>query len=91
LLPAISIGEEFILRRFNLMPHANYRDPLFAAWQLHAPLIGIAIAASWMIFWMAGGWKLRGGWREWLGLALGAAWLANLFWVTVLEHLGQHA
>jgi hypothetical protein len=90
-LPAISIVEEFVLRRFNMMTYASSHDPLAVAWQRHAPAVGIAIAAAWMILLLGGRWKLRGGWREWLGLALGAAWLANFFWMTVLDQLWQMA
>jgi hypothetical protein len=90
-LPAIAIVEEFVLRRFNLMLYASSHDPLAVAWQQHAPAVGIAIAAAWMILFLGGRWKYRGGWREWLGGALGGAWLANLLWVTVLAHLGSNA
>jgi len=89
LLPSASIAEEYVLRRFNFMSHGDYHDTLFGAWQGFAPSVGIAIAAAWTILFLLGRWKLTRAWREWLGLFLGAIWIVNLLWVTLLQSLGN--
>jgi hypothetical protein len=67
------------------MTHGDYHDTLFGAWQEHAPMVGMAIAAAWMTLLLAGRFRLAFGWREWLGLALGAVWLANLLWASAFQ------
>jgi len=86
---SVSIAEQFVLRRYNLIWYADYHDTLFHSWQQSAQQVGIAIAVSWVLLIGAGRWRGRRGWRDRLGLGLGVAWLVNLFWVTVLEPLAQ--
>ena len=86
---SVSIVEQFVLRRCGLMWYAEYRDTLLHSWQVNGQQVGIAIASAWLFLLVAGRWRARPGWREWLGLALGSAWLVNLFWATVLEPLAQ--
>ncbi len=82
---------DFFLRSnwFHLGGRGDYHDATIATWQSIAQVVGLAIAAAWLTLFVSGRWRLRGGWREWLGRALGIAWLVMLAWLLVLQPLAQ--
>ncbi len=71
------------------MSYGEYHDTMFGSWGRDGAKIGMAIAAAWLILFVGGRWRMRWNWREWLGLALGTAWIINFLWVTVLEPVAQ--
>lgn len=88
-ISAADLIPEFIVRRFDLLRFGKIHDPLSKVWSGNAFNLGMAILAAWALLGLAGRWKPRRGWREWLGLGLGAIWLMHLCWTIVLEHVAQ--
>jgi hypothetical protein len=89
LLASIVILEEYLLRRFDLMTRGDYHDTIFGSFRRDGAKVGMAIAAAWLVIYFGGRWKLGRGWREWLGVLLGTAWLADLVWELVLSPIAQ--
>jgi hypothetical protein len=81
--------EEFILRRFNLLTHGIHHDTPSGFWPGNSLGVGAATRAAWMLLLAMGRWRPGRSWREWTGIAPGAAWLAEALWAPVLEPLAQ--
>jgi hypothetical protein len=90
-ISAADLITEFVIRRFDLIwRYSKVQDnSLSNAWASNAFNVGTAILAAWALLGLAGRWKSGRGWREWLGLGLGAIWLMYLFWTIVLKQLAQ--
>jgi hypothetical protein len=88
-ISATDLIPEFVGRRFDLMRFGNIHDPLANVWEGNAFNVGVAILVAWALLALAGRWKPGPGWRERLGLGLGAIWLMYLCWAIVLVHLAQ--
>ena len=88
---AADLITEFVIRRFDLIwSYCRIHDnSLSNAWSSNAFKVGLATLAAWALLGLAGRWKPGRGWREWLGLGLGAVWLMHLCWTIVLEQLAQ--
>jgi hypothetical protein len=81
--------EQFVLRRFNLIIYGILLDGPSHFWYYTAQNVGTATLTAWMLLIVTGGWRAGRGWREWMGLGLGAAWLANWLWAILLEPFAQ--
>jgi hypothetical protein len=90
-ISAADLITEFVIRRFDLIwRYSSVQDnSLSNAWKSNAFNVGTAILAAWALLGLAGRWKPGRGWREWLGLGLGAIWLMHLCWTIVLKQLAQ--
>jgi len=84
-----SILIEFILRRFDLMKYGIYHDTMIASWATNARTTAVAILGAWLLIAASALWRTSKGWRERLGLAIGALWLTALAWQIVLAPLSQ--
>jgi hypothetical protein len=90
-ISAADLITEFVIRRFDLIwRYSKIQDnSLSNAWASNAFNVGTAILAAWALLGLAGRWKSGQGWREWLGLGLGAIWLMYLCWAIMLVLLAQ--
>ena len=71
------------------MKYGWYHDTMDGSWATNARSVAIATLAAWLMMAALGRWRPVPGWREWLGLGLGLAWLVALLWIVVLEPLAQ--
>jgi hypothetical protein len=86
----VTLATEFVMRRFDLEKHGDLHFGIAGVWAEVTQACGMMILASWLLLGLTGRWRLgRGGWREWLGLALGVAWLATFAWQALLEPVTQ--
>jgi hypothetical protein len=85
----VSLLIEYILRRFDLMKYGIYHDTMIASWVTNSRTTAVAILAAWMLISVSARWQTSKGWRERLGLVIGALWLTTLTWQIVLVPLAQ--